>query len=202
MSKQIKSKDRVVDHGEVFTNEREVKAMVDLVWKNLVEKDADKPLTATFLEPSCGTGNFLIEILNRKISLLKETNYNFGLYMVLIAGSLYGIELLTDNVEECRERLMNCFKDNIPNSTDNYDDLMKSIEFIINNNIINGNTLEYSTLKGKPIEFVKWELGEGDIIKVSKHCFRSMTDGTGKFLAKFGPDPEEKQYFKLWELNF
>lgn len=69
---QVKSKQRVADHGEVFTNEREVKAMLDLVWKNLEQGTTDKILTATFLEPSCGSGNFLIEILRRKLALLKE----------------------------------------------------------------------------------------------------------------------------------
>jgi len=71
--RQLKSKKRVADHGEVFTNEREVKAMVDLVWKELEKGTVDKVLTATFLEPSCGSGNFLIEILQRKIALLKKT---------------------------------------------------------------------------------------------------------------------------------
>ena len=71
--KQVKSKQRVADHGEVFTAEREVKAMVDLVWKELDKGSADKLMTTTFLEPSCGSGNFLIEILRRKIDVLKKT---------------------------------------------------------------------------------------------------------------------------------
>ena len=67
-NKQVKSKQRVADHGEVFTNEREVKAMVDMVMKNI---EPDDLIAATFLEPSCGSGNFLVEILERKAAYLE-----------------------------------------------------------------------------------------------------------------------------------
>ena len=200
-NKQVKSKQRVADHGEVFTNEREVKAMVDMVMKNI---EPDNLIAATFLEPSCGSGNFLVEILERKAAYLEETVQDpteFEIGIILLATSLYGLELLEDNVRECRERLINHFKAHLRQDFKNYDYLLKSIEKVVKNNVIWANTLEYSTIDGKPLEFIKWELKEGGIFEISKHDFRSMVDGTGEFLAKFGPEPERKHYLKLWELN-
>ena len=157
--KQVKSKQRVADHGEVFTAEREVKAMVDLVWKELDKGSADKLMTATFLEPSCGSGNFLIEILRRKIDVLKKTKKDkaeYRFYLVMIAGSLYGVELLPDNAQECRERLFAEFQKAYPKREAVYKRLMKSIAFVISQNIICGDALTYTTPEGEPILFTHW----------------------------------------------
>ena len=98
---QIKSRQRAADHGEVFTNPREVNAMLDLV------RDESYRLDSRFLEPACGDGNFLIEILRRKLSLLSsiksQTEWEFQ--SLIAVGSCYGIELLEDNAEACRQRL-------------------------------------------------------------------------------------------------
>lgn len=98
---QIKSRQRVADHGEVFTNPREVNAMLDLV------RDESFRLDSRFLEPSCGDGNFLIEILRRKLSLLldikSQTDWEFK--SLIAVGSCYGIDILPDNAEACRKRL-------------------------------------------------------------------------------------------------
>ena len=100
---QTKSKKRVRDHGEVFTAEREVKAMCDLV------KDETERIDSRFLEPACGNGNFLAEILTRKLAtvkkLYKSNAYDYERYAVLAATSIYGVEILADNAAECRERL-------------------------------------------------------------------------------------------------
>src|SRR3990167_1072830 len=105
---QIKSKHRVTNHGEVFTNEREVNGMLDLV-KNETER-----LDSRFLEPACGTGNFLVAVLNRKLSVLKQkysrSQTEYEKYGIIVISSLYGIDLLEDNVEECKERLVEIFK--------------------------------------------------------------------------------------------
>lgn len=160
---QVKSKQRVADHGEVFTNEREVKAMLDLVWKNLEKGTIDKILTATFLEPSCGSGNFLIEILRRKLNLLIDTHKEKSLFdfnLVRLVGSIYGVELLPDNAEECRTRLLAEIKKYYPKKfiirEADYDKLMASIRFVISQNIICGNALDYTTEEGKPIIFTHW----------------------------------------------
>ena len=100
---QTKSKQRVRDHGEVFTADREVKAMCDLV------KDECERIDSRFLEPACGNGNFLAEILTRKLfsvkKLYKYSPFDYERYAVLAVTSIYGVELLADNAEECRERL-------------------------------------------------------------------------------------------------
>ena len=100
-NKQIKSKKRVRDNGEVFTNEREVNAMLDLV------KDETERIDSRFLEPACGSGNFLIEILRRKLTVVKnrykksQTEYERNSLIAL--SSMYGVDILQDNVEDCSE---------------------------------------------------------------------------------------------------
>ena len=92
-TKQIKSRQRVADHGEVFTNPREVNAMLDLV------RDESFRIDSRFLEPACGDGNFLIEILRRKLSLLNDikTPTEWEFKSLIAVGSCYGIDILPDN---------------------------------------------------------------------------------------------------------
>ena len=99
---QTISKKRVADHGEVYTHPREVNAMLDLV------KHECENIESTFLEPACGTGNFLIEILRRKLDVVQKRykkQDDFEIYALIAVASLYGIELLSDNVRACRARL-------------------------------------------------------------------------------------------------
>ena len=103
MSKQMKSKQRVAEHGEVFTAEREVKAMCDLV-----SQECDR-IDSRFLEPACGNGNFLTEIITRKLAtvkrLYKRNPYDYERYSVVAVSSIYGVDIMQDNTEECRKRL-------------------------------------------------------------------------------------------------
>jgi len=98
---QIKHRTRVTDHGEVFTHEREVNSMLDLV------KQETERLDSRFLEPACGNGNFLAEVLNRKLRILKnrysKSQYDYERYSVVVISSIYGIDILKDNVEECKD---------------------------------------------------------------------------------------------------
>ena len=129
MSNQIKSKKRVKDYAEVFTAEREVKAMCDLipsdVWENI---------ESTFLEPACGTGNFLVEILARKYSCCKDE-----ICGLKALSSVIGIDIQQDNVNECRTRLLRQYIEHFPNANE-FAILMAS--GILKNNIICGNSLE------------------------------------------------------------
>jgi hypothetical protein len=157
MNNQVKSKERVSDFGEVNTSEREVNAMLDLV------KQETERLDSRFLEPACGDGNFLIEVLSRKLRILtkrfKKNQYEFEKNSVVVMGSIYGIDIQKDNVQSARDRLfdeyysvyMNHFKNN-PNQK-----LIKSIRFIVDQNIIHGDalTLEEETGK-KPLTFCEW----------------------------------------------
>ena len=103
MAGQTKSKQRVTDHGEVFTAEREVKAMCDLV------KRETERIESRFLEPACGNGNFLAEVLSRKLAVVKsrygKNPPDYEKYSVIAVTSIYGVELLPDNAAECRARL-------------------------------------------------------------------------------------------------
>lgn len=103
MAKQVKSKQRVAEHGEVFTAEREVKAMCDLVADECLRIDS------RFLEPACGEGNFLVEILARKLAVVKskykKSPYDYERNAILALTSIYGVDILLDNAQSCRERL-------------------------------------------------------------------------------------------------
>ena len=150
-TKQIKSRQRVADHGEVFTNPREVNAMLDLV------RDESYRLDSRFLEPACGDGNFLIEILRRKLSLLKDikskTEREFK--SLIAVGSCYGIDILPDNAEACRERLFA----EVMNRMDKKDcsgGYEESFRYMLKKNIVCGDALTYRTAEGKPIIFCEW----------------------------------------------
>ena len=156
--KQIKSRQRVADHGEVFTNPREVNAMLDLV------RDESFRLDSRFLEPACGDGNFLIEILRRKLSLLSsiksQTEWEFK--SLIAVGSCYGIDILPDNAEACRERLFTEVIGHIGNKecTDGY---KESLRYMLKKNIICGDALTYRTAEDKPITFCEWTPIAGDM---------------------------------------
>lgn len=109
---QIKSKERVAERGEVFTAEREVNAMCDLVANECLRPDS------RFLEPACGDGNFLAAILKRKLAELrrkyKKSPRDYEKQAIVAIGSLYGVDIMNDNVIVCRERLSPFGTRNIP----------------------------------------------------------------------------------------
>jgi len=150
-TKQIKSRQRVAQHGEVFTNPREVNAMLDLV------RDESFRLDSRFLEPACGDGNFLIEILRRKLSLLSsvKSSPEWEFNSLIAVGSCYGIELLEDNAEACRERLYREVVGQMGRMGD-LGDYGKSLRYMLQKNIVCGDALTYRTADGKPITFCEW----------------------------------------------
>jgi len=155
---QIKSRKRVADHGEVLTGKREVNAMLDLV------KQETERIDSRFLEPACGTGNFLIEILERKLRVVKErygkSQLEYERYAVLAVSSIYGIDILEDNVRHCRDRLFGRFEwnytDMFKNRTKNR--CRESVRYILEQNIIWGDALELMTVSDnpQPIVFAEW----------------------------------------------
>jgi type I restriction-modification system DNA methylase subunit len=144
-NKQIKSKERVKEKGEVFTNPREVNAMLDLI--------PEITLSQTFLEPSCGTGNFLVEILNRKLKLCKN-----GDDVEIALKSIFGVDIMEDNVFESRSRLLVMCIDFLENKNT---DIMKICDFtnnyiqILETNIVCGDFLTKLDKDGKEIWFLK-----------------------------------------------
>lgn len=171
---QIKSKQRVEDHGEVFTSEREVNAMLDLVMQETERIDS------RFLEPACGTGNFLIEILKRKMDVIfdkyRRSQTECEKYLVVGVGSIYGIDLLEDNVQECRMRLFNMFKMRYHKSCKSYanENFENVIRFIILHNIVCGDALTMLDLEGKPIVFSEWSNVTGCLIKRRDFSFNEL----------------------------
>lgn len=164
---QIKSKQRVNDHGEVFTPEREVNAMLDLV------KQETERIESRFLEPACGTGNFLIEVLRRKLEVVesryKKSKLEYERYAVLALSSIYGVDILEDNVFQCRQRLFDYFDDRYTTlyGKDCNEDCRTSVKFILSKNILWGDALTMKTVCGKrdPIIFSEWSAVNGSMIK-------------------------------------
>lgn len=182
---QIKSKRRVAEHGEVFTAKREIDGMLDLVI-NETER-----IESRFLEPACGNGNFLAEILNRKLNIVrKRYQKNISEYeknIILSVSSLYGIDLLDDNVVECRNRLYERVASEYRNlfGMEIDIDLESSLKFVIKKNIIAGNALTLMSNKNErePIVFSEWSLLSGNMIK--------RRDFTLSELLNFAPESSD-----------
>lgn len=162
---QVKSKKRVADHGEVFTAEREVKAMCDLV------KQETERIESRFLEPACGNGNFLAEVLSRKLAVVKKrygkSPTDYEKYSVLAVTSIYGVELLADNAAECRERLFflwdKAYTTN--NKKQANDRCREAVRYILEKNILCGDALTMLRADGAPIIFAEWSLVTGSLLK-------------------------------------
>jgi len=164
---QVVSKKRVADHGEVYTASREVNAMLDLV------KQETERIDSRFLEPACGTGNFLAEVLRRKLNVVKDrygkTQLEYERYSVLAVSSIYGIDILEDNVIQCRKRLFEIFNENYVSifKSKCQDECNTSIRFILDKNIIWGDALTLKSVCGNllPIVFSEWSPVNGSMIK-------------------------------------
>lgn len=161
---QIISRQRVAERGEVFTAEREVNAMLDLVANECLRPDS------RFLEPACGNGNFLTAILKRKLSELrrkyKNSPYDYEKQAIVAIGSLYGVDIMRDNVEECRERLFSIWDKEYTAhcKSEASEEARQAAKFIISRNIINGNALTLMCVDSEgndisaPIVFSEWAL--------------------------------------------
>jgi hypothetical protein len=165
MSTLIKSKDRVADFGEVFTHEREVKAMCDLV------KDETERIDSRVLEPACGDGNFLAEILSRKLSTVKfrysKNHSDYEKYSIVAVSSIYGVELLEDNAQHCRDRLFGIWNEAYSRNMgkDTSDECREAAKYIFHRNILCGDALSLLQKDGKPIIFSEWSLVAGIMFK-------------------------------------
>ena len=177
MSKrQIVSRQRVTDHGEVFTRIREVNAMLDLV------KQETERIDSRFLEPACGTGNFLSEVLRRKLRVVEDryrkNQLEYERYAVLAVSSIYGIDLLEDNVFECRLRLFDILDRQYSRlyGTAAREECRAAVRYILGRNIICGDALTLKTAKDdpQPIVFSHWSLVRGSMIKRRDFTFKEL----------------------------
>ncbi len=162
----IRSSQRVADHGEVFTPEWMVKAMLDLV------KPETEIIKTTFLEPACGSGNFLAEILQRKLAAVDRDHgrneFERRHYALLGLMCIYGIELLADNIKECRENLLEIFAEHL--NLDEADELYIAASYVLSQNIVHGDARKMLTDDGQPLTFAEWGyLGKG---KFQRRDFR------------------------------
>lgn len=153
----IKSKTRVADHGEVFTPDRIVEDMLDLV------RDETERVDSRFLEPACGSGNFLVKVLRRKLDAVDakfgKSEFEKRHYALLGLMCVYGIELLPDNVAECRENMLGVFSSE-PGLGD--DDLVRAASSVLSQNIVHGDAMTITTADKTPIVFAEWGyLGKG-----------------------------------------
>ncbi len=177
---QIKSKERVAQRGEVFTAEREVNAMLDLVANECLRPDS------RFLEPACGDGNFLSAILRRKLSELrrkyKGSPRDYEKQAVVAIGSLYGVDIMNDNVLACRERLFSIWDEEYTAHCrgECSDETRQAVRFIINRNIVNGNALTLMCVDGEgndtsaPIVFSEWALIGGSQMQRSDYTMADL----------------------------
>lgn len=202
--KQTKSKERVRNHGEVFTAEREVKAMCDLV------KDETERIDSRFLEPACGDGNFLSEILTRKLAVVKrkygKSHLDYEKNAVLAASSIYGVDILLDNVEACRARMFSIWDKEykIVCKRDCNDQTREAVKFIFSRNIVCGNALtlkcvdENANDTDEPIIFSEWAFVTASQLQRSDYTFAELLEqnderqslipresGEGTFLKKY-----------------
>lgn len=159
----------MADHGEVFTPPWMVDAMLDLV------KGETERIDARFLEPACGSGNFLVRILRRKLAAVElkfgKSDFEKRHYSLLALMCAYGIELLGDNVAECRENMLEVFADYM--GVTEVDDEYLAATFVLSENIVHGDALSMRTSDGQAITFAEWGyLGKG---KFQRRDFRYDT---------------------------
>lgn len=162
----VKSKQRVADHGEVFTPAWMVEAMLDLI------KGEAERIDARFLEPACGSGNFIVKVLQRKLAAVEgkfgKSDFEKQHYALLALMCIYGIELLADNIIECRENVLEIFADYL--NLQASDDLYRAAAFVLSQNIVHGDALTMRASGGQPISFSEWGyLGRG---KFQRRDFR------------------------------
>ena len=177
---QLKSKERVREHGEVFTAEREVKAMCDLV------KEETERVDSRFLEPACGDGNFLAEILTRKLEVVKrkykKSTLDYEKNAVLAISSVYGVDIMQDNVLACRDRLFKLWDKEYKSvcKKDCNDQTREAVKFILSKNIVCGNALtlnkvdENGNETDEPIVFSEWAFITGFQMQRQDYTFSHL----------------------------
>lgn len=148
----VKSRRRVADHGEVFTPEWMVEAMLDLV------KGETERIDSRFLEPACGSGNFIVRILRRKLAAVElkygKSDFERRCYALLALMCIYGIELLPDNIAECRANMLEIFADYLNVNTT--DEILSAASHVVSQNIVHGDALTMCTHDGSLITFAEW----------------------------------------------
>ena len=191
--KQIKSKERVRTRGEVFTAAREVNAMLDLV------KDETENIDSTFLEPACGDGNFLDEVLRRKLAVCRKrygkSAADYEKMSFLACTTLYGVDIMADNVERCRERLFETWEESFNTEAQRHREgveksdfhslVARAVKTVFGKNILLGNALSMKRVDengddlDEPIVFTEWKFVLGDKLKREEYRFDVLLEKGG-----------------------
>ena len=211
---QTKSRQRVRDHGEVFTNEREVKAMCDLV------KDETERIDSRFLEPACGDGNFLAEILTRKLEVVKrkykKSTLDYEKNAVLAISSVYGVDIMQDNVLACRDRLFKLWDKEYKAvcKKDCNDQTREAVKFILTKNIVCGNALtlkcvdENGNETDEPIVFSEWAFITGFQMQRQDYTFAHLLEmnndekQTKKQQSMFDDKEDEGKFLRRYVTHY
>ena len=211
---QTKSKERVREHGEVFTAEREVKAMCDLV------KDETERIDSRFLEPACGDGNFLAEILTRKLEVVKrkykKSTLDYEKNAVLAISSVYGVDIMQDNVLACRDRLFKLWDKEYKSvcKKDCNDQTREAVKFILTKNIVCGNALtlkcvdENGNETDEPIVFSEWAFITGFQMQRQDYTFAHLLEmnneekQTKKQQSMFDKKEDEGKFLRRYVTHY
>lgn len=175
----VKSKQRVVDHGEVFTPEWIVEEMLDLM------KEETERIDSRFLEPACGSGNFIVKILRRKLAAVEskygKSDFERRHYALLALMCIYGIELLEDNIAECRTSVLEIFSEYL--NLSEKDEMLAAASYVLSQNILHGDALSMRAKDGQAITFAEWGyVGKG---KFQRRDFRlDVLTGASEFSAE------------------
>lgn len=182
----MKSKERVKKVAEVFTPGWCVRNMLDMVAEN---GGAFKNINETFLEPACGDGNFIIQIIERKMHIIDEllpTKEQYKMLTIQAVSKIYGVDIMPDNVQECKERVMRSLRKKYLKK---YNEKMpeaheKNLMFVLDNNIVLGNFLTTLTNDNKPVVIRDYQYN-GDKVVISDF-----------YLSDIIKDPEHNKPFK------
>ncbi len=211
---QVKSKERIRNYGEVFTAEREVKAMCDLV------KDETERIDSRFLEPACGDGNFLAEILIRKLEVVKrkykKSTLDYEKNAVLAISSVYGVDIMQDNVLACRERLFKIWDKEYKSvcKKDCNEQTRDAVKFILTKNIVCGNALtlkcvdENGNDTNEPIVFSEWAFITGFQMQRQDYTFAHLLEmnndekQTKKQQSMFDEKQDEGKFLRRYVTHY
>lgn len=209
MTKQVKSRRRVADHGEVFTAEREVNAMLDLV-----EQETER-VDSRFLEPACGDGNFVAEILRRKLEAAKKRAIpprkkkpmplEYEKQSVIAVASIYGVDLMMDNVIACRQRLYDIWNAEYEKicKGEISEECREAVRFILSRNIVCGNALSLKVVDengndtDEPIVFSEWSFVMGTKMQRKDYRFDKLLAGDYEPTAAKKKDMDESGQMNL-----
>ena len=198
-NKRLNSRERLAQYGEYYTPPNVVDCMLTLVENQM------RRIDSRFLEPACGTGNFLEPVLINKLRLVekyKKHQFEYEQYSLLALGSIYGIDILEDNVQLCRDRLLllweNAYRNTFSKRVN--ENVIKSAEYIINTNIVCGDALLMVDNHNEPLVLSEWSIIRNGKMQQKEFVYSSLLNDPdsitpyGTFIKQFISD-----YWRIWD---